>query len=113
MKRTWKINPAFFLIYKKKQNNAPGTGFNALTIYIFGCMIFVAMAMLYYGFILFSLRKKLKIEDAEKSAKDKNIKLTNSVITCDRVMLVIYVLYFIIFNTSYFIYYSLTPAWGK
>ena len=98
------------MIINEQINDASGTGFNALTIYIFGCMIFIAMAMLYYGFILFSLRKKLKIEDTEKSEKDNKMKLTNSVITCDRVMLVIYVLYFIIFNTSYFIYYLLTPG---
>ena len=79
-----------------------------MIIYIFSCMLFIAMVMLYYGFILFSLRRTLKIKDTVIiPSKENEIKLTNSVIKCDCLMLVLYGLIFIIFNTSYFLkYYS-------
>ena len=90
-----------FLIYKQIE----ASGFNALTIYILVCMIFIAMAMFYYGLILFMLRKIFKIEDAEKAAMRNDIPLNNIIIKCDRGMLVLYVNIFIIFNVSYFMRY--------
>ena len=92
-----------FLIYKQ----IVASGFNALTIYIMVCMIFISMAMFYYGLILFMLRKIFKIKDAEKAAMRNDIRLNNAIIKCDRGMLVLYVIIFIIFNTSYFMKYLL------
>ena len=86
-----------------KQTEA--SGFNALTIYILVCMIFIAMAMFYYGLILFTLRKILKIKDAEKAGMSNDNELNNTIIKCDRGMLVVYVIFFIIFNASYFMNY--------
>ena len=81
------------------------SGFNALTIYILVCMIFIAMAMFYYGLILFMLRKIFKIQDAEKAGMRHDVQLNNSIIKFDRGMFVLYVIIFIIFNASYFMTY--------
>ena len=68
-------------------------------------MIFIAMAMFYYGFILFMLRKFFKVEDAEKAGIRNDVQLNNAIIKYDRGMLVSYVVIFIIFNTIYFMRY--------
>ena len=83
-------------------------GFNALTIYIWICMIFIALAMMYYGLILFKLRKifKVEAEDDEKSLNRHAIKISNSIIKVDRVMLIVYLILFILLNVCYFIIYS-------
>ena len=61
--------------------------------------------MLYYGLILFNLRKILKIEDASKGSKENDIQRTNSIIRWDRFMLMIFVAIFFLFNICYFIKY--------
>ena len=68
-------------------------------------MIFIAMALFYYGLILFMLRKFFKVEDAEKSGIRNDVQLNNAIIKYDGGMLVLYVIIFIIFNTSYFMRY--------
>ena len=78
-------------------------GFNALTIYILICMIFIAMAMAYYGMILFMLRKIKKVHDSKIGVIANEDKISNSIIKGDRLMIVLYVIAFIIFNLSYFI----------
>ena len=80
-------------------------GFDALTIYIFVCMLFLSIAMMYHGVILFKLQKNSRIEDANVDHK-QDIQLSKLVIKWDRKMLVIYITFFILFNTFYFISYS-------
>ena len=80
-------------------------GFNALTIYILTCMVFIASALMYYGLILFGMRKIMKIEDSRKLSSKKDIQLSNFVVKCDRLMFVTHVITFILFNTCYFITY--------
>ena len=85
------------------QDETAGAGFNALTGYIVFCMILVASALMYYGLILFKLRKILKIGDV---ANEKHVQqMTTSVIKMDHLMLVVYIIIFFLFNVCYFIYY--------
>ena len=69
-------------------------------------MIFICNAMLYYGVILFTMRKITKVEDAvmipNKPYYDKNIGRTNSIIKWDRFMLFFHLIAFILFNCCYF-----------
>ena len=67
-------------------------------------MIFIAFAMLYYGLILFKLRRITKISDAKMDPMENDGQLTDSVIRSDHRMLVIYVAIFIFFNVCYFIF---------
>ena len=53
-------------------------------------MVFLAMAMIYHGIILFILRKIKKIKDAEMAQNDSEDVLSNSIIKLDRLILVIY-----------------------
>ena len=87
-------------------------------------MIFIAMAMMYYGLILFSMRKVLKIEDAaENYSNKKDIQVSNRVVKCDRFVFVTYVISFVLFNSCYFMSYfpvnspkdqDLVPkSWGR
>ena len=80
-------------------------GFTALTMYISTCMIFIACAMLYYGIILFNLRKILKVADSANATNEKDIKLNNSIIRCDKIMLFFFLIIFFLFNAFYFIIY--------
>ena len=69
-------------------------------------MTFIATAMMYYGLILFKLRKILKIKDHEMP-KGNEVQLNNSIIKFDRFMLVLYGVIFIFFNANYFLTYCL------
>ena len=60
---------------------------NALTIYVISCMIFISFAFVYYGFLLYLIRKK---ENEE------------SLFMLDKTMLILYELAFILFNVIYF-----------
>ena len=60
---------------------------NALTIYVISCMIFISFAFVYYGFLLYLIRKK---ENEE------------SLFMLDKTMLILYELAFIVFNAIYF-----------
>ena len=63
---------------------------------------------MYYGLLLFKLRKILKTEDQKMASSVGNeVQTSNSVIKLDRLMLVFYVLTFIIFNAYYFMKYYL------
>ena len=73
-------------------------GFNTLTQYIFICMIFMAMAMLYYGLIIFKLRRFNKIEH-----ENMKTKMSTTIIKLDRLMLAIYCIVFGVYNACYFI----------
>ena len=70
-------------------------------------MIFVQIAMDYYGFILWKLRPimKMKIEDTEMAFPSNDVNFSNSVIKIDRLMLAVYLIIFGIFNVFYFIIY--------
>ena len=71
-------------------------------------MTFMATGMMYYGLLLFKLRKILKTEDQKMASSVGNeVQTSNSVIKLDRLMLVFYVLTFIIFNAYYFMKYYL------
>ena len=67
------------------------------------CMIFIAIAMTYYGLILFKLRKTSKEEEKVLVFNAKDVQLSDSIIKCDRSMLFIFVTFFLIFNLCYFI----------
>ena len=60
---------------------------NALTIYIISCMIFISFAMVYYGVLLYIIRKTENEEGLFK---------------LDQIMLILYELTFILFNAIYF-----------
>ena len=84
-------------------------GFTAVSIYIMVCMTFIALALMYYGLILFKLRTIMKIKDENWASKEhEKIQLSNSVIKFDRFMLIIYVLLFFLFNVYYFLNYLLS-----
>ena len=71
-------------------------------------MIFIALSMMYYGLIVFKLRKikSNKIKDAEIAYNGIEEDLTNSIIKIDKFILVTYVVFcFKIFNAYYFIKY--------
>ena len=62
--------------------------------------------MMYYGLVLFKLRKILKIEDSTGvSSKIIDIQLTNSIIKWDHFMFFIFVMSFFLFNFCYFTKY--------
>ena len=61
---------------------------NALTIYIIFCMIFISFAMVYYGVLLYIIRK---------TEKEENL------FNLDQTMFIFYELTFILFNAIYFI----------
>ena len=46
----------FYFIFSQQETSTAGS-LNALTIYIISCMIFVSIAMIYYGMLLYLLRK--------------------------------------------------------
>ena len=70
---------------------------NGLTIYIISCMLFVSIAMIYYGILLYILRQP-SILDHE----------TEKTIKWDRLVLLLYGNVFILFNASYFVFYYFT-----
>ena len=86
---------------------AEAQGFNALTTYILVCIVFIAIAMLYYGLIIFKLQRFNKIEDEKKNSKENSAKVSNTILKWDRVMLVLYCIGFSFYNVTYFMnYYS-------
>ena len=76
-----------------------------MDVYILVCMIFLQTAMDYYGLVLLKLRPIVKIEDTGMASPKHDVKLSNSVIKIDRLMLAVYLIVFAMFNTFYFIYY--------
>ena len=68
-------------------------------------MIFLAMAMVYHGIILFKLQIIKKVNDAEIASNENGTKLSNLIIKTDRLMLIGYIILFVIFNGCYFIKY--------
>ena len=70
-------------------------------------MVFMAIAMLYYGLITFKLRRFNKIEDEKINSKENDIKVSNAILKLDRVMLVFYCLAFGFYNIGYFMKYYL------
>ena len=87
----------------KKQNEAPL--FNGLRVYILICMVFMSFAMMYYGLILFKLRRTSKEESAVRPFNEKDAHFSDLIIKWDRIIFVIYLITFIFFNFSYFIIY--------
>ena len=94
------------------QEEAGSDYLNALVVYIIACMTFISIAMLYYGFLLYLLRKT-STESNKKVGPmmDTNDEMFNferdSVIKWDRKMFVFYGIGFILFNIGYFIYYKI------
>ena len=90
--------------------------FSALTTYVLVCIIFISMAMVYHGLILFNLRKitkKIQIDEKRPSRKEKDEELSNRIIRLDRLMLIVYITIFILFNVYYFMKYLLKdPRYG-
>ena len=92
------------------QGETAGTGFNALTIYIAICMLFIVNALLYYGLILFAMRKiskeETKVMDFNAGTtvlNHKDVKLRNKIIRWDRFMILAHLITFILYNVWYFI----------
>ena len=80
--------------------------FSALTTYVLVCIIFVSMALVYHGLILFNLRKiTKKIQMEEKRSNREDEELSNKIIKLDRLMLIVYITIFILFNVCYFMKY--------
>ena len=89
------------------RKQAEAQGFNALTTYILVCIVFIAIAMLYYGLIIFKLQRFNKIEDEKRNSKENSAKVSNTILKWDRVMLVLYCIGFSFYNVAYFMnYYS-------
>ena len=67
--------------------------------------------MLYYGVILFTMRKITKVEDAvmipNKPYYDKNIGRTNSIIKWDRFLLFFHLIAFILLIVAILAYYTI------
>ena len=70
-------------------------------------MIFIALAMMYYGLILFKLRNLKKIKDATLTSKANEYENANLIIRYDRFILAIYIMSFFLFNAFYFSKYYL------
>ena len=104
------------------QNEAGSNYLNALMVYIIVCMTFVSIAMLYYGILLYLLRKT-SVEITKKSLKitkkvgpmdtneDEMFNLEcDLVIKWDRKMFLFYGIGFFLFNIGYFGYYKILLA---
>ena len=77
-------------------------------------MAFIALAMMYYGVILFLLRKT-SLEEAVRAFD--NVQLSDLIIKWDRTMIIVYSLTFFLFNIFYFAlilgtYWVLPSVWG-
>ena len=77
-------------------------------------MAFIALAMMYYGVILFLLRKT-SLEEAVRPFD--NVQLSDLIIKWDRTMIIVYSLTFFLFNIFYFAvilgtYWVLPSVWG-
>ena len=57
--------------------------------------------MLYYGLIIFKLRRFNKIEDEKMNYKENDIQVSNTILKLDRLMLVTYCIVFGIYNAGY------------
>ena len=75
-------------------------------------MLFIVNALLYYGLILFALRKiskeETKVMDLKmgtKSLNQKDVKLCNKIIKWDRFMILAHLITFIMYNVYYFFTY--------
>ena len=97
-----------YLLHFDYQKEVAASSFTALTIYITVCMIFISMSMIYYGLILFKLRKYSKENKILVDTFANKIQISdehNSVIRYDRMMFFLYVLCFLFFNFCYFFAY--------
>ena len=79
-------------------------------IYIIVCMTFVSIAMLYYGILLYLLRKTSmeitkKVGPMDTNEEDMLNLERDLVIKWDRKMFLLYGIGFILFNIVYFVYY--------
>ena len=74
-------------------------------------MTFISIAMLYYGVLLYLLRKTSTEMTKKVGPMDTNDEMFNlerdSVIKWDRKMFAFYGIGFILFNIGYFIYYKI------
>ena len=71
-----------------------------MTTYILGSQVFAFLAMMYYGIILFAIRKPKKVVNLlqKKDASDNEDPFSK----LDKLMFVIYVLSFIFYNIVHF-----------
>ena len=78
----------------------------ALTIYIIGCLSFMLMAILYYGLILYWIRKPKKVSNGSSTIKEKDEEYgEDQYIKIDRFMFVVYIISFLIYNMIYFLHF--------
>ena len=83
-------------------------------VYIIICMTFVSIAMLYYGILLYLLRKTSMEMNKKVGPMDTNDEMFNLehdlVIKWDRKMFLFYGIGFILINIGYFVYYKILLA---
>ena len=72
----------------------------ALTTYILGCQVFAFLAMMYYGFILFAIRKTKKVSNQIQKREPSDNE--DSFSRLDKLMFVIYILSFFFYNIVHF-----------
>ena len=72
----------------------------ALTTYILGCQVFAFLSMMYYGIILFAIRKTKKVSNQiQKGGASDN---EDPFSRLDKLMFVIYILSFLFYNIVHF-----------
>ena len=96
------------------QEEAGSDYLNALVVYIIACMTFISIAMLYYGVLLYLLRKTSTEMTKKVGPMDTNDEMFNLehdlVIKWDRKMFLFYGIGFILINIGYFVYYKILLA---
>ena len=72
------------------------------------CMLFAFLAMMYYGVILIVMRTPKKINDKNSKEKDKDGSGNEERFRImDKIVFVIYLISFLLFNVGYFLRYLL------
>ena len=74
-------------------------------------MVFICIGMFYYGIILLTLRKTSKEAGVDivfvgTVIKRKDAELCDKIIKCDRIIIVLYIIAFTLYNVIYFISYQ-------
>ena len=75
-----------------------------MTSYILGCQAFAFIAMVYYGIILFAIRKPKKIQNEDSTKELPNAEDTFARI--DKLMFVMYIFCFIVYTLVHFVRFS-------
>ena len=76
-----------------------------MTSYILGCQVFAFVAMVYYGIILFAIRKPKKVNDESPTNLSSNTNTNNEdpFARTDKLMFVIYIFCFAVYTLVHFV----------